>query len=139
MSTYLAPLKESTILAMSNLLSANVDAGLKYSLSMGYHDDPQMRTAYMKVLTNILNQGTEFETLAETVITDRYEKLVDVSIHLCIHSSRLSHLVLFFFPCRCWWGLILILLYLFVMCALLRILKMLQMHCLHASHLGESL
>lgn len=79
MSTYLAPLKESTILAMSNLLSANVDAGLKYSLSMGYHDDPQMRTAFMKVLTNILNQGTEFETLAETVITDRYEKLVDVS------------------------------------------------------------
>jgi neurofibromin 1 len=84
MSTYLAPLKESTILAMSNLLSANVDAGLKYSLSMGYHDDPQMRTAYMKVLTNILNQGTEFETLAETVITDRYEKLVDVSIDLII-------------------------------------------------------
>ncbi|CAO3650284.1 unnamed protein product [Mucor fragilis] len=80
MSTYLAPLKESTILAMSNLLSANVDAGLKYSLSMGYHDDPQMRTAYMKVLTNILNQGTEFETLAETVITDRYEKLVDMLV-----------------------------------------------------------
>lgn len=79
MSTYLAPLKESTILAMSNLLSANVDAGLKYSLSMGYHDDTQMRTAFMKVLTNILNQGTEFETLAETVMTDRYEKIVDVS------------------------------------------------------------
>ncbi|KAI8975307.1 hypothetical protein BDF20DRAFT_914255 [Mycotypha africana] len=80
MSTYLAPLKESTILAMSNLLSANVDAGLKYSLSMGYHDDSQMRTAFMKVLTNILNQGTEFETLAETVITDRYEKLVDMLV-----------------------------------------------------------
>ncbi|KAI8373844.1 hypothetical protein BD560DRAFT_393755 [Blakeslea trispora] len=82
MSTYLAPLKESTILAMSNLLSANVDAGLKYSLSMGYHEDPQMRTAFMKVLTNILNQGTEFETLAETVMTDRYEKLVDLIVNL---------------------------------------------------------
>ena len=33
----------------------------------------------MQVLTNILNQGTEFETLAETALTDRYEKLVDVS------------------------------------------------------------
>ncbi|KAI7901148.1 uncharacterized protein BX663DRAFT_457281 [Cokeromyces recurvatus] len=87
MSTYLAPLKESTILAMSNLLSANVDIGLKYSLSMGYHDDTQMRTAFMKVLTNILNQGTEFETLAETVITDRYEKLVDMLVDLDLNIA----------------------------------------------------
>lgn len=78
--TALAPLKHYTILAMSNLLSANVDAGLKYSLSMGYHEDTRTRTAFMQVLTNILNQGTEFETLAETVKTDRYEKLVDVSL-----------------------------------------------------------
>ncbi|RCH89644.1 Ras GTPase activating protein ira2 [Rhizopus azygosporus] len=87
MSTYLAPLKESTILAMSNLLSANVDAGLKYSLSMGYHDDPQMRTAFMKVLTNILNQGTEFETLAETVMTDRYEKVVDMFVSMDLNIA----------------------------------------------------
>lgn len=87
MSTYLAPLKESTILAMSNLLSANVDAGLKYSLSMGYHDDTQMRTAFMKVLTNILNQGTEFETLAETVMTDRYEKIVDMLVGMDLHIA----------------------------------------------------
>ncbi|ORX62830.1 hypothetical protein DM01DRAFT_1403269 [Hesseltinella vesiculosa] len=79
-ATYLAPLKDCTILAMSNLLSANVDAGLKYSLSMGYHEDTRMRTAFMQVLTNILNQGTEFENLAETVMTDRYEKLVDMLV-----------------------------------------------------------
>lgn len=72
-------MKELTILAMSHLLSANVDAGLKYSLSMGYDDDQETRTAFMQVLTNILNQGTEFETLAESVMTDRYEKLIDVS------------------------------------------------------------
>ncbi|KAF7726129.1 Ras GTPase activating protein ira2 [Apophysomyces ossiformis] len=79
-TTYLAPLKDFTILAMSNLLSANVDAGLKYSLSMGYHEDTRMRSAFMQVLTNILNQGTEFETLAETVMTDRYEKIVDMLV-----------------------------------------------------------
>ncbi|KAI8390971.1 uncharacterized protein BYT42DRAFT_508674 [Radiomyces spectabilis] len=84
-STYLAPLKDCTILAMSNLLSANVDAGLKYSLSMGYHEDTRMRTAFMQVLTNILNQGTEFETLAETVMTDRYEKLVDMLVDFDIN------------------------------------------------------
>lgn len=76
-----AQMKELTILAMSHLLSANVDAGLKYSLSMGYDDDQETRTAFMQVLTNILNQGTEFETLSESVMTDRYEKLVDVSIY----------------------------------------------------------
>lgn len=72
-------LKELTIMAMSHLLSANVDAGLKYSLSMGYDDDQETRTAFMQVLTNILNQGAEFETLAESVMTDRYEKLIDVT------------------------------------------------------------
>jgi neurofibromin 1 len=78
----LAPLKNYTILALSNLLSANVDAGLKYSFSMGYHEDTRTRSAFMEILTNILNQGTEFETLAETGITDRYEKLIDVSFKM---------------------------------------------------------
>ena len=32
----------------------------------------------MQVLTNILNQGTEFEGLAENAMKDRYEKLVEV-------------------------------------------------------------
>jgi hypothetical protein len=74
----LGPLKDYTILALSNLLSANVDSGLKYSLSMGYHEDTKTRTAFMQVLTNILNQGTEFEGLAENAMKDRYEKLVEV-------------------------------------------------------------
>ncbi|KAI8388661.1 uncharacterized protein BYT42DRAFT_242275 [Radiomyces spectabilis] len=73
-------MKELTILAMSNLLSANVETGLKYSFAMGYHEDPQTRTAFIQVLTNILNQGTEFETLAENVTSDRYEKLVDMLV-----------------------------------------------------------
>ncbi|KAI9261580.1 hypothetical protein BDA99DRAFT_547292 [Phascolomyces articulosus] len=86
-ATALAPLKNYTILALSNLLSANVDAGLKYSLSMGYHEDTRTRTAFMQVLTNILNQGTEFETLAETVMTDRYEKLVDMLVEFDLNIA----------------------------------------------------
>lgn len=80
-------MKELTIMAMSHLLSANVDAGLKYSLSMGYDDDPETRMAFTQVLTNILNQGTEFETLAESVMTDRYEKLIDVGVCIAISQS----------------------------------------------------
>ncbi|KAF7723612.1 Ras GTPase activating protein ira2 [Apophysomyces ossiformis] len=80
MERELGPLKHYAILALSNLLSANIDVGLKYSFSMGYHEDPRTRTAFAQVMTNILNQGTEFETLADTVITDRYEKLVDILV-----------------------------------------------------------
>ena len=33
---------------------------------LGYHKDLQTRAAFMEVLTKILQQGTEFDTLAET-------------------------------------------------------------------------
>lgn len=32
----------------------------------------------MEVLTKILQQGTEFETLAETALAERYERLIDL-------------------------------------------------------------
>ena len=41
------------------------------SIGLGYHRDPQTRAAFMEVLTKILQQGTEFETLAETALADR--------------------------------------------------------------------
>lgn len=77
---YWGPLKESAVNAISNLLNANVDAGLKSTLAMGYHEDTRTRTAFMQVLTNILNQGAQFDTLAENIITDRYEKLVEILV-----------------------------------------------------------
>lgn len=76
--TYWGPLKESAVNAISNLLSANVEVGLKSTLAMGYHEDSRTRTAFMQVLANILNQGAQFDTLAETIMNDRYEKLVEV-------------------------------------------------------------
>jgi hypothetical protein len=86
MAKDLVPLKDDTILALSNLLSANIESGLTHSLSMAYHDDPKTRTAFMQVLTNILRQGAEFEGLAEDVKNDRYEKLVNIltETDLCI-------------------------------------------------------
>ncbi|KAI8370897.1 hypothetical protein EDC96DRAFT_502763 [Choanephora cucurbitarum] len=87
---YYGPLKENAVVAISNLLSANVDAGLKSALAMGYHEDARTRTAFMQVLSNILNQGAQFDTLAEDIAADRYEELVDmfakedVSLALCL-------------------------------------------------------
>ncbi|KAF9111158.1 Ras GTPase activating protein ira2 [Mortierella sp. AM989] len=77
----LGPLKDYTIKALSNMLSANIETGLNYSLSMGYHEDDRTRTAFMQVLTNILKQGTEFAVLSESAMEDRYEKLIDQIAH----------------------------------------------------------
>ncbi|XP_061381532.1 neurofibromin isoform X2 [Danaus plexippus] len=74
----LETLRNATIQAMSNLLSANIDSGLMHSIDLGYHRDLQTRTAFMEVLTKILQQGTEFDTLAETVLADRFEQLVQL-------------------------------------------------------------
>nr|XP_031861450.1 uncharacterized protein CI109_003054 [Kwoniella shandongensis]KAA5528522.1 hypothetical protein CI109_003054 [Kwoniella shandongensis] len=52
------------ILALSNLLSANIDVGLKHCLALGYHEDPSLRTVFMQLLTNILQQGARFGGLA---------------------------------------------------------------------------
>lgn len=48
------------------------------SVGLGYHKDLQTRATFMEVLTKILQQGTEFDTLAETVLADRFERLVEL-------------------------------------------------------------
>lgn len=45
---------------------------------LAYNEDAQTRATFMEVLTTILKQGTEFGTLSETVLTDRYERMVDI-------------------------------------------------------------
>ncbi|KAJ3221156.1 Ras GTPase activating protein ira2, partial [Clydaea vesicula] len=79
---YYSLLKKLSILALSNMLSANIEIGLKYSLSMGYHEDSKTRAAFMQVMTNILNLGSseQFARLGEEglVILERYEKLLDL-------------------------------------------------------------
>ena len=61
---------------------SSVTVSLKYKCycftGLGYHRDPQTRAAFMEVLTKILQQGTEFETLAETALADRFERLVEL-------------------------------------------------------------
>lgn len=68
------------IRALSNLLSANVDVGLKFSLGIGYHEDLEIRTAFMHVLTDILTQGTEFGTLKDNAIQEKYDRLVQLLV-----------------------------------------------------------
>ncbi|ODA79734.1 hypothetical protein RJ55_05328 [Drechmeria coniospora] len=64
------------ITILSNLLSANIDVGLKHSLNIGYHENIEIRTAFVKVLYNILIQGTEFSRLTDAGVSEKYEELL---------------------------------------------------------------
>ena len=70
---------ELAISALSNLLSANIDVGLKHSLGIGYHEDLDIRIAFVKVLCNILIQGTEFNNLSDAAVNEKYDELLEVS------------------------------------------------------------
>uniref|UniRef100_A0A1I8HU95 Ras-GAP domain-containing protein n=1 Tax=Macrostomum lignano TaxID=282301 RepID=A0A1I8HU95_9PLAT len=85
-------LRNVTVTAMSNLLNANIESGLVHAIGLGYHRDPQTRAAFMEVLTRILLQGTEFETLAESALHERYRKLVDL-VTLLGDPMALAHVV----------------------------------------------
>ena len=76
---------ELAITILSNLLSANIDVGLKHSLSIGYHENPEIRTAFVRVLYNILLQGTEFNSLSDTAVNEKYNELLEVSTQVYHH------------------------------------------------------
>ncbi|KAI1139653.1 GTPase [Hypoxylon sp. FL0543] len=72
---------ELAITILSNLLSANIDVGLKYSLSIGYNENIEIRTAFVKVLYNILLQGTEFSSLSDKAVNEKYDELLELLTH----------------------------------------------------------
>ncbi len=67
-------------MALSNLLSANIDVGLKHSLKIGYHEDLEIRTAFVNVLCNVVAQGTEFSDLSDIAGREHYDELVDTLV-----------------------------------------------------------
>lgn len=77
-----APDSDLVITILSNLLSANIDVGLKHSLNIGYHENIEIRTAFVKVLYNILMQGMEFGSLSDSAVSEKYEELLDVRFPL---------------------------------------------------------
>ncbi|KAI1381086.1 GTPase [Hypoxylon crocopeplum] len=74
-------ISELAITILSNLLSANIDVGLKYSLSIGYNENVEIRTAFVKVLYNILVQGTEFSNLSDKAVNEKYDELLELLTH----------------------------------------------------------
>ncbi|KAI8384889.1 uncharacterized protein BYT42DRAFT_563965 [Radiomyces spectabilis] len=73
-------LRKYTILALSNLLSANIDNGLSYVFSACYHSDTSIRVAFVTILTSMIRQGVLSQTSSHLVNTDRFAKLVDILV-----------------------------------------------------------
>jgi neurofibromin 1 len=63
---------------LSNLLSANIDVGLKHCLALGYHEDPSLRTAFMRLLTSILQRGARFGGLTTKRMSSAPKVLLDL-------------------------------------------------------------
>eukprot|EP00011_Vannellida_sp_DIVA3-517-6-12_P006707 CAMPEP_0114622840 /NCGR_PEP_ID=MMETSP0168-20121206/9942_1 /TAXON_ID=95228 ORGANISM="Vannella sp., Strain DIVA3 517/6/12" /NCGR_SAMPLE_ID=MMETSP0168 /ASSEMBLY_ACC=CAM_ASM_000044 /LENGTH=1801 /DNA_ID=CAMNT_0001834063 /DNA_START=22 /DNA_END=5428 /DNA_ORIENTATION=+ len=72
----LPQLPEATIESLSYLVTANIEHGLEYFVTMGYHQDYDTRSAFLKVLANILKEGTDFEMGGEEL--DKYYKLTEL-------------------------------------------------------------
>ena len=47
-------------------------------LGLGYHEDLNTRTSFIEVLTSILRQGAEFNSLADTALADRYNRMLEL-------------------------------------------------------------
>ncbi|KAG5985337.1 hypothetical protein E4U55_005421 [Claviceps digitariae] len=73
---------------LSNLLSANIDVGLKHSLNIGYHENVEIRAAFVRVLCNILTQGTEFSSLNDSTANDRYAELLNKVLERLMLTSQ---------------------------------------------------
>ncbi|KAI9204553.1 uncharacterized protein BJ171DRAFT_423956 [Polychytrium aggregatum] len=80
-SAHVAPMRDSAVLCLSHLLSANIEIGLKYSLPLAYHRDLNIRMTFIQVLTTMLQDGTQkFSGLGEqaSLIRDRYKMLLEL-------------------------------------------------------------
>ena len=92
-------LPDYAIQALSAVLSANIDCGLEHFVTMGYHEDHDTRSAFLKVLSNILNQGAEFDAVNEDS-EDKYDNLMALVLDPEL-KVRLSFCLLLFVSICC--------------------------------------
>ncbi len=71
-------LRELVISGLTNLLSANMEAGLRHCLPMGYHDDPRTRRIFVHMFARVLQQGTNLVAINTLEDNDRYSRLCEV-------------------------------------------------------------
>ncbi|KAG9027475.1 Ras GTPase activating protein ira2 [Tulasnella sp. JGI-2019a] len=71
-------LRELVISGLTNLLSANMEAGLKHCLPMGYNEDARIRRIFVHAFARVLQQGTSFVAVQALDDLDRYSRLCEM-------------------------------------------------------------
>ncbi|KAJ2315851.1 Ras GTPase activating protein ira2, partial [Coemansia sp. RSA 2704] len=81
-----------SIKALTNMLAANLEIGLQYSLTIIYHEDTKLRALFTDMFTTILNQGIDIDSLSGDT-PDHWksrliETLVDPGLKLLLGISE---------------------------------------------------
>ena len=63
---------------MDALLKGKMQISILSPIGLGYHDDLKTRISFIEVLTSILKQGAEFNSLADTALVDRFNTMLDL-------------------------------------------------------------
>ncbi|KAJ1799798.1 Ras GTPase activating protein ira2 [Coemansia sp. RSA 2399] len=81
------------IKSLTNMLAANLEIGLQYSLTIIYHEDTKLRALFTDMFTTILNEGIDIDSLGgdtpEHWKSRLLESLVDPSLKLMLGINEL--------------------------------------------------
>ena len=69
--------------ALSRLISANPESGVKHSLSMAYDPDPRQRLIFSYVFARVMGQGAKFEAQETPVSFTGRSRLCEVCVLIC--------------------------------------------------------
>ena len=75
-----AEIRELVVEALSRLISANPESGVKHSLSMAYDPDPRQRLIFSYVFARVMGQGAKFEAQETPVSFSGRSRLCEVCI-----------------------------------------------------------
>ena len=88
-----AEIRELVVEALSRLISANPESGVKHSLSMAYDPDPRQRLIFSYVFARVMGQGAKFEAQETPVSFSGRSRLCEVGV--LIRAERLSPVLIF--------------------------------------------
>lgn len=66
--------------ALSRLISANPESGVKHSLSMAYDPDPRQRLIFSYVFARVMGQGAKFEAQETPINFSGRSRLCEVCV-----------------------------------------------------------
>ncbi|KAJ2518205.1 Ras GTPase activating protein ira2 [Coemansia sp. RSA 1939] len=82
-----------SIKALTNMLAANLEIGLQYSLTIIYHEDTKLRALFTDMFTAILNEGIDIDSLGgdtpEHWKSRLIEALIDPGLKLLLGINEL--------------------------------------------------